>query len=74
MSESTFQRRLKEEGVSFQTIKAEERINRAKELLLYSKDNLDSIAEQLAFSNSSNFSKSFKAAVGMSPRDFRNNQ
>lgn len=71
MSESTLQRRLKEKGTSFQAIKAAERINKAKELLMLTNDNLDVIAQRLGFSNSSNFSKSFKMVVGQSPKAFR---
>ncbi|GAA3555442.1 AraC family transcriptional regulator [Marinobacter xestospongiae] len=71
ISVSTLQRRLREEGTNFKEIKNEERIECAKHHLLFSKNTLEFIAEKLGYSNSSNFSKSFKSAVGMPPADFR---
>lgn len=71
ISVSTLQRRLREEGTNFKDIKNEERIECAKHYLLFSRSTLDSIAEKLGYSNSSNFSKSFKSAAGIPPADFR---
>lgn len=70
-SVSTLQRRLRDEHLTFQEIKHQERILYAKDLLLFSKHTLETIAEQLGFSNTSNFSKSFKSSEGISPNDYR---
>lgn len=70
-SVSTLQRRLREEGTNFKELKNQERIENAEHYLLFSNKTLDYIAHELGFNNSSNFSKSFKLATGISPKDFR---
>lgn len=71
MSTSTLQRRLKEQHTTYQQIKSEERLLEAKELLIKSRYTLETISEQLGFSNASNFTKSFKAWMGITPKAFR---
>ncbi len=72
MSVSTLQRRLKEQDVTFQQLKSEARLLQAKELLVNSSLALDEVASRLGFSDSSNFSKSFKSWTGLTPIAFRN--
>lgn len=70
MSASTLKRRLKEQDTTFQEIKAEVRFYRAKEMLLQGFQS-ESVADQLGFSDASNFTKAFKKWSGMTPRAFR---
>lgn len=72
MSVSTLQRRLKELHTTYQNIKSEVRINKAKALLRHTDQPLDSIADALGYSDASNFSKSFKAQTGQTPKLYRN--
>ncbi len=74
MSTSKLQRKLKELNTTYQSIKSEEIVFAARELLLNSKLSIDEIAEQLGFNNASNFSKSFKAYEGVTPNKYRKRQ
>ena len=47
------------------------RIDRARYLLLHSKQSIGAIAEQLGYHDAFYFSKQFKRNTGMSPSDFR---
>ena len=71
ISVSTLQRRLRFCGKSFKEVRNEERVEQAKEFLSLSDQTLDSIAYRLGFSNSSNFTKSFRSVTGMSPKEYR---
>ncbi|BFM17844.1 hypothetical protein R50073_40270 [Maricurvus nonylphenolicus] len=71
LSVSTLQRRLRDEGTTFHDIKHQERVAAAKELLLLSQHSLETIADTLGYSNTSNFTKSFKTTEGCSPQEFR---
>jgi AraC-like DNA-binding protein len=71
MSTSTLQRRLKELDTTFQQIKSMVRINQAKALLKHTNQTLDIIADALGYSDASNFSKSFKAQTGLTPKGYR---
>ena len=71
MSPATFKRRLKEHGTSYQMLKDAQRYESAKSLISNKSLSLERIAEQLGFSDASNFSKSFKNWSGMSPGVFR---
>ena len=71
MSASTLQRKLKSYGTSYQTLKTEVRVEKAKQLLSESSQSIDAIAEALGYSDLSNFSKSFKANAGCTPAVFR---
>lgn len=70
MSPSTLKRRLKEQHTTYQELKAEERQERAKQLL---QEGLSAevVSMQLGFSDASNFTKAFKSWTGMTPRDYR---
>ncbi len=50
---------------------AKVRIQRAMDLLRTSSDGLESIAEQVGYSDSFIFSKAFKRIIGVSPKEFR---
>ena len=47
------------------------RINKAKELLLTTTSTISEVAYQVGFSDPSYFSKTFKSAQGLSPKDYR---
>ena len=71
MSTSTLQRRIKEQNTTYQKIKAEERMREAKDLLANSDISVEAISERLGFNNASNFTKSFKSWLGVTPNAFR---
>ncbi len=71
ISVSTLQRRLREVNNTFKDIKAEARLNKAKLLLKHSPQSIENIACTLGFSDASNFTKSFKGRVGLTPKDYR---
>lgn len=48
------------------------RLKRAKELLIYSRRNIISIATEIGYNDSNYFSNLFKKATGLSPKDYRN--
>jgi len=70
MSSSTLKRRLNQQKTSFQALKAEERFELAKTLIVRG-NSAESISSQLGFSDASNFTKAFKTWSGMTPRAFR---
>src|SRR5690554_492336 len=67
----TMQRKLKEEGANYQHILDEERRAQAEFLLLNSQYSLTDISEQMGFTETSSFTRSFKAWTGMTPGKFR---
>ena len=71
LSPRTLNRRLQDEGVGFKTLLDEQRCQRACLLLSNSHFNLDQIAEQLGYSDSSNFRRAFKKWTGSTPSHFR---
>lgn len=70
MSTPTLQRRLKAEGASFQQLKDRFRQNQASALLATALS-IEQIAEQLGYSDASNFAKAFKSWTGSSPSLYR---
>ena len=60
MSPATFKRRLKEQDTNYQALKDAHRFMRAKELIKNNAYSLETIADELGFSDASNFSKSFR--------------
>ena len=58
-------------GQTLSTYIRQLRIDKAKELLLYTKLPLDEIAEKTGFSDSSYFQKQFKKSTGITPKQFR---
>ncbi len=73
MSTATLQRRLKSEDRSFQQLKDEFRENRARQLLADAAS-VEQVAEQLGYSDASNFAKAFKSWTGTTPSQFRQQQ
>lgn len=71
MSVSTLQRRLKEVNNTFKNIKTEAKLKKAKLLLKHSPQPIENIASTLGFSDASNFTKSFKSKVGVTPKEYR---
>lgn len=49
------------------------RVNRSKELLMYTNATVTEIAEEMGFANVSDFSRTFKRMAGISPSNFRRN-
>ena len=71
ISSATLKRKLKSEGQSFRDIKDETLHKKSMRLLTDTQKSVEFIAEQLGYSDASNFSKAFKGWSGMSPSDFR---
>lgn len=71
ISSATLKRKLKSEGNSFRDIKDETLHKRSTRLLKETEQSIELIAEQLGYSDASNFAKAFKGWSGMSPSDFR---
>ena len=71
MSERTLQRRLKEEGTSFQEILDNTRHYLARELLKNTDIPLSDVAVQLGFSEPSTFFRAFKKWEGSTPGQYR---
>lgn len=67
----TLQRELNRQGIDFRTLANATRAQRAAELLRYTDSSITTIAMDLGYSASSNFSRAFRAATGLSPREFR---
>lgn len=67
----TLQRRLQEQGVGFQDLLAQVRMQTACRLLSESRLPVTRIAEQLGFSETSAFTRAFRNHARMSPRAFR---
>ena len=71
MSEATFQRRLKQEGTSYQQLKNEVRRDTAIELLSKTQQSLQEISDQLNFHDPSAFHRAFKKWTGLNPGAYR---
>ena len=73
ISSATLKRKLKAEGQSFRSIKDEMLHHKAMKLLTDTSQSVELVAEELGYSDASNFSKAFKGWSGMSPSEFRKN-
>ena len=71
MSSATLKRKLKAEGASFRQIKDNVLFFESKKLLDETHYSIDVIAEQLGYSDASNFSKAFKAWSKVTPTEYR---
>ena len=71
MSESTLQRRLSNEGSSYQTLLDQVRYRLALEYLNGTQLPVSEVAELLGYSSAANFRRSFKRWSGMTPREIR---
>lgn len=74
MSESSFQKKLKAEGTSYQEVLDATRSELAKHYLGKSGMSISEAAFLLGFTDSSNFSRAFKRWTGDAPTDYRLNQ
>jgi AraC-like DNA-binding protein len=71
MSPRTLIRHLREEGGNYQQLLDHVRSELACWLLLQTPLSIEAIAEQLGYQDSSNFSRTFRRWLGITPRDFR---
>lgn len=71
LSARTLNRRLQAEGAGFQTLMDEQLCQRACLLLAHSNNTLDRIADELGYSDASNFRRAFKKWTGNTPTAFR---
>lgn len=74
MTPRTLQRRLAAEGSAYSALLQQVRSRRAARLLLQTRRNIDSIAEELGFGDAAAFSHAFKSWQGVSPQAFRRDQ
>jgi AraC-like DNA-binding protein len=58
-------------GMTVTQFLREERMRKARRLLVQTSLDIQAIAQELGFSSSANFSNAFHSHVGMSPSDFR---
>ena len=70
-STRTLSRYLQKAGVNFQSLLDQERVRRAKDLLIFTELSLTDISYQLGFSDSSHFTKVFKRETKQLPSQFR---
>jgi len=71
MSCRTLQRRLDEEGVSFNKLKDQIRFKLARSALQSEKMSIENISEELGYSDRHSFARAFKRWSGISPSAFR---
>lgn len=67
ISSKTLQRNLKEKNQSYQNLKNDVIIEKAKNMLAMPNKSIIEIAEELGYASASNFSRSFKLFVGVAP-------
>lgn len=70
ISSRQLHRNLSERGVTYRSLVRDVKFTRAKEMLLDGKQSVTVIADMLGYADTSNFSKAFKAEMGISPSDF----
>lgn len=71
MSVRTLQRRLKEQGLSYQQVRTELRQSRSKKLLLNSELSVEQVAEKLGYEHANAFGAAFRSWWGVSPSRYR---
>ena len=71
MSKRKLQRLISTHDTSFSKLLQEERLRHSSELLRTTRQTIREIAEACGFSSSQALSKSFRAAFGMSPSEYR---
>ncbi len=69
----TLHRHLKREGLVYRSLCVEERHRKAKELLSTTHLSVTRIAQELGYSDTSNFIRAFRTHVGSNPSEFRKN-
>jgi len=60
------------EGITIEQFFILQKIEKAKELLIYGEMNLNEISYQLGYSSAAHLSAQFKKVTGLSPREFKN--
>ena len=58
-------------GILFSAYCQKQRLEKAKELLKHPNNQIQDVALQVGYSNSTNFSRAFKIEYGMTPGEFR---
>ncbi len=71
LTQRTLRRRLKEEGLSFRSLKEDYLLKKAEELLTESSLNIEAVALQLGYSDASNFRRALRRWKGQSPDEIR---
>ena len=71
LTQRTLRRRLKEEGLSFRSLKEDYLLKKAEELLTESSMNIEAVALQLGYSDASNFRRALRRWKGQSPDEIR---
>lgn len=71
LSVRTLQRELRQEGADFRGLTSSIRTQRAAELLRGTLETITNISEELGYSSVEAFSRAFRKATGLSPREFR---
>jgi len=71
MSSATLKRKLKAENTSFREVRDQHLYQKARLALAAGNDAIELIADQLGYSDASNFAKAFKSWSGMTPREYR---
>jgi AraC-like DNA-binding protein len=71
VSTRTLHRQLKDEGASLQQLKDEVRLERARDLLLRTRQPLKQVAAAVGFRNEKSFARAFRQKVGVAPGAFR---
>ncbi|MCP4383031.1 MAG: AraC family transcriptional regulator [Hyphomicrobiales bacterium] len=66
----SLQRRLSETGVSFRSLSNRARVQKSTELLRTGEHSITAIANELGYSSPNNFTRAFKAQVGLPPRAY----
>jgi AraC-like DNA-binding protein len=72
-SKRTLQRVLQGQGLNYKTLVEEARMDIACESLQHSDNQVTTIAQQLAYNDSSNFTRAFRRKMGFSPSAYRAN-
>lgn len=73
-SERSLRRQLERCGVSFRKLMDQVRETRARWMLANTSKSVEAIAHELGFDTSSNFARSFKRRIGITPKEFRDSQ
>jgi len=71
VSVRTLHRQLKEEGASLQQLKDEVRMERARDLLLRTRQPVKQVAAAVGFRNEKSFARAFRQWMGAAPGEFR---
>ena len=71
MTSRTLQRKLSQEGVSYQKLLDDVRQQMAEDYLRNTEMSIPDIALRLGYSETTSFHRKFKAAAGQTPGDYR---